>query len=365
MPPAPSTAPRSAGFTGRTFVGPVFDYLWIGAGASVPVLALVLFGQSLPGIGPLAGGMARLADSALLPFVVLLLSSTHFAASTVRLYTKPDAVASLPFVTLVLPALFLALLSFCVLVSDTLGRHLQALYLTWSPYHYAAQGYGLAVMYCYRSGCAIDGRSKKLLRALALAPFVAVFLTMPGVGLSWLLPESVLAAAPVRAALAGVAPVLAVIAVAGPLALFAAFARRAAPMPVIAPLMLIVNALWWLALPPLQAFIWATFFHGIQYLAIVVIFHVREREGRAGGRRGALAEGALFYAACLALGYALCNCLPQAYVFAGASTTESLLLVIAAVNIHHFVVDGFIWKLGRRDANRAVVDAGAALAPAA
>jgi hypothetical protein len=364
MPPASSTAPRSAGFTGRCFVGPVFDYLWIGAGASLPVLALVLFGRGLPGIGPLADGMARLADPALLPFVVLIFSSTHFAASTVRLYTKPGAVASLPFVTLVLPVCFLALLSFCVLVSPTLGRHLQALYLTWSPYHYAAQAYGLAVMYCYRSGCAIDGRNKKLLRALALAPFAAVFLTMPGIGLSWLLPASWLSAAPVHGALAAVGPALAVVSLAGPLALFAAYARRAAPMPAIAPLLLVVNAVWWLALPPLQAFLWATFFHGIQYLAIVVIFHLRERESRA-GRRGALGEAALFYAGCLALGYALFNCLPQAYVFAGASTTESLLLVIAAVNIHHFVVDGFIWKLGRRDANRAVVDAGAALAPAA
>jgi len=365
MQPAPSTATHSAGFTGRMFVGPVFDYLWIGAGASLPVLALVLFGSSLPGIGPLANGMASLADPALLPFVVLLFSSTHFAASTVRLYTKPGAVASLPFVTLVLPVVFLALLSFCVLVSDTLGRHLQALYLTWSPYHYAAQAYGLAVMYCYRSGCAIDGKSKKLLRVLALAPFVSVFLTMPGVGLSWLLPERARAAAPVQSALAGIAPVLALISLVGPLALFAAYARRAAPMPAIAPLLLAVNAVWWLALPPLQAFVWATFFHGIQYLAIVVIFHVREHEGLAGGRRGALAQAGLFYAGCLALGYALFNCLPQAYVFAGASTTESLLLVIAAVNIHHFVVDGFIWKLGRRDANRAVVDADAALAPAA
>jgi hypothetical protein len=218
-------------------------------------------------------------------------------------------------------------------------------------------------MYCYRSGCGIDGPTKKVLRALAQAPFACVFLTMPGIGLHWLLPEGWLAAGPARAALAGVAPALTLVSLAGPLALFAFLARRPAPMPAIAPLLLCVNALWWLALPPLQAFVWATFFHGIQYLAIVVIFHLRERP--EGGRRGALAHGALFYAGCLALGYALFNCLPQAYVFAGASTTESLLLVTAAVNIHHFVVDGFIWRLGRRDANRAVVESGAALAPAA
>ena len=364
MPPE-SSVPRRAGFTGRCFVGPVFDYAWIGAAASLPVLALVLYGHSIPGMAPVAHALSRLTDPAALPFVVLLFSSTHFAASTLRLYTKPGAVASLPFVSFGLPLLFLALLTLCVIGSDRLGRPFQALYLTWSPYHYAAQAYGLAVMYCYRSGCAIDGRDKKILRALALAPFAAVFLGVPGIGLHWLLPASWLAAAPVHASLAGVTPVLAVISLAGPFALFARLARRDAPMPAIAPLLLVVNAVWWLALPPLQAFVWATFFHGIQYLAIVTLFHVREHASRAGGARGALAQAALFYAGCLALGYGLFNCLPQAYVFAGASTTESLLLVIAAVNIHHFVVDGFIWKLGRRDANRAVVDADAALAPAA
>jgi hypothetical protein len=363
--PPESSPPRRAGFTGRCFVGPVFDYAWIGAGVSLPVLALVLYGKSVPGVAPVAHALSRFTDAGTLPFVVLLFSSTHFAASTLRLYTKPGAVASLPFVSFALPLLFLALLTLCVLGSDWLGRPFQALYLTWSPYHYAAQVYGLAVMYCYRSGCAIDGRNKRILRGLAIAPFAAVFLGMPGIGIHWLLPASWLAAPPVHAALAGVTPILAVISIGGPLVLFAVLARRDAPMPAIAPLLLVVNALWWLALPPLQAFVWATFFHGIQYLAIVTIFHVREHAAQAGGRGGALAQAALFYAGCLALGYGLFNCLPQAYVFAGASTTESLLLVIAAVNIHHFVVDGFIWKLGRRDANRVVVDSDAALAPAA
>ena len=39
-----------------------------------------------------------------------------------------------------------------VLFPERLGTQLHSLYLTWSPYHYAAQAYGLAVMYCYRSG---------------------------------------------------------------------------------------------------------------------------------------------------------------------------------------------------------------------
>ena len=59
---------------------------------------------------------------------------------------------------------------------------------------------------------------------------------------------------------------------------------------------------------------------------------------------------------CLVLAYALFSCLPQAFVFAGFDLTASLLMIAAAINIHHFIVDGYIWKLGRGDSNRTVVE---------
>ncbi|HVN39800.1 MAG TPA: hypothetical protein VMW19_16680 [Myxococcota bacterium] len=51
-----------------------------------------------------------------------LFSSTHFAASTLRLSSKPGAVASLPFVSFGLPLPFLAILAVWVIGSDRLGR---------------------------------------------------------------------------------------------------------------------------------------------------------------------------------------------------------------------------------------------------
>jgi hypothetical protein len=361
MSAAASAPPHAAGFVGRCFVGPWFDYTFIGAAASLPVLVVVLYGSTLPGLAGIAAGVEQFAGPDWLPWMVLVFSMTHFAASTVRLYTKPGAMEALPFATRVLPLVFLVGLAICVAASDVLGHPLQALYLTWSPYHYAAQAYGLAVMYCVRSGCALDARTKGALRFVALAPFAYVFVAMPGIGLHWLLPDAVQPALGTLAA--GLGPALIGVSVAGPLLLFGALARRATPMPLIAPLLMLVNALWWIGLAPSRAFLWATFFHGLQYLAIVVIFHVRERRART-GRQGWWWHAAGFYGVCLVLGYALFSCLPQAFVLAGASTTESLLLVIAAVNIHHFVVDGFIWKLGRSDANRVVVESAAALAPA-
>ncbi len=35
---------------------------------------------------------------------------------------------------------------------------------------------------------------------------------------------------------------------------------------------------------------------------------------------------------------------------------ESIVLVVAAINIHHFVVDAFIWRLRRSEGNRRIVE---------
>ena len=350
----------SAWISGRHFVHPFFDTLVIGAGLSLPVLALVLFSDRLPGLRGLTPFFEGFGDSSLLPWAILIFTGTHFAASTVRLYTKPEAVERLPFLALGFPLVVFALLTLCIARPVDFGRHLQALYLTWSPYHYAAQAYGVAVMYCMRAGCALSPREKSLLRGLALAPFAYAFVSAAGTGLHWLAPAAITRAEPMREALALLRPVLMGVGLGGPVLLWLAFARRSQPMPVLSALALAVNGIWWFFLPPVQAFVWATFFHGLQYLALVVIFHVREQTSRPGNRRGAFYHGLWFYTACLLLAYALFNCIPQAYVFAGFSLTDSLLLVTAAINLHHFIVDGFIWRLARDARNRDVVDSGLA-----
>ena len=360
---SPNSPRRSLGASlGRPFVGPVFDTLLIGGGLSLPVLAVVLAGPDAPWVGGVAAQLNRLTGPGALPWVVLLCSATHFSASTVRLYTKPGTTTSLPFLTMAFPLVSLALLTLCILEADSLGHHLRSLYFTWSPYHFAAQAYGLTVMYCYRSGCGLGDRDKKWLRWVSLLPFFYSFISS-GAGLFWLLPEDVYQSPGVSAVLAPLRPTLVVAGMLGPLALYAWVRRRGrTPMPLIGPLVLLANGIWWFFLPVREAFVWATFFHGIQYLAIVIIFHVREQMAREDNRHGRLYHVVWFYGVSVALAYGLFSCLPQAYSFVGFSLTESLLLVVAAIVIHHFIVDAFIWRLGRQDANRAVVDSGVLLA---
>ena len=147
--------PMSAALLGRTFVHPAFDYFFIGGALSLIVVAAVTL---YPEIAPFSSPQD-------FKYFILFSNSAHFASSTVRLYTKPGAEGhqSFPFLKFVLPVLALAIITICVFNEGTVGKHFRALYFTWSPYHYAAQAYGLTVMYCYRSGCLLGSTNKKLL----------------------------------------------------------------------------------------------------------------------------------------------------------------------------------------------------------
>jgi len=104
-----------------------------------------------------------------------------------------------------------------------------------------------------------------------------------------------------------------------------------------------------------RAFAWATIFHSLQYMGIVMVFHVKDQMARPGNQRGPIPCALYFYGISVALAYAILHCLPRAYVFVGFGMVQSLLLVIAAINIHHFIVDAYIWHVSKGGRNRSIV----------
>jgi len=340
--------------TGRCFVNPLFDYLLIGGGLSLVTTAILV-------TQPIGTDLVR---PEMLPVLILLSNSVHFAASTVRLYTKPGTRQTLPFLTTIFPLVAFAVLTLCIILAEAIGPHLQAMYLTWSPYHYAAQAYGLAVMYSYRAGCSMSLTDKRLLWWVSMLPFFYMFVSGANTGLQWLLPVQVSSLPAVASGLNIIGWLLTLLAFAAPVVLFAKiWSSPSGPMPLISLLMVASNAIWWFVLSPLDAFVWATIFHGVQYIAIVIIFHVKDQVALPDNRHSVSYHVVWFYGACLLLGYGLFNCLPFAYVLAGFGEVESILLVAAAINVHHFIVDAYIWRLKKTDSNRTIVDSGE-LAPA-
>lgn len=287
-----------------------------------------------------------------LPAFILLSNSAHFASSSVRLYTKPDHFRHFPFLTMLLPGIAIIVTYVAMMWPVEFGKHLQALYLTWSPFHYAAQAYGLAVMYCYRSDCQLTLADKRLLWLVCMLPFFRSFLGAADSGLRWFVsPEFILQHQSLRVLLDHGTQWLLLLTFAIPVGYFLRLQlSKSSPMPLISLLIVLTNGVWWIALDYLDAFVWATVFHGLQYLAIVIIFHVKDQLRRPENRRGALFHACWFYGISLLLGYGLFYCWPQFYVLLGFGLVESMLLVIAVINIHHFIVDAYIWRL-RKDKN--------------
>lgn len=344
--PGASLPQRRLFYAGRVFISGPFDYLLVGGG-----LSLLVFG------GLLATGQLSRATAASfsLPFLVLAFNSAHFAASTVRLYRKPGAFREWPFLTMGLPLLTLAVLSAAVVFPEFLGKNLYALMLTWSPFHYAAQAFGLACMYTYRSGETLDAMDRRLLWWTCMLPFLRTFVVSNGVGLSWLLPPSV-QALPWVLILRGVGwAVLTLGTFAVPLALALRFyVRSRSALPTIVWLIILTNGIWWVVFEYMDAFAWATVFHGIQYLAVVMIFYVKDQTALATNRHGPIFHALYFYGISLALGYLLFYVWPYAYVAVGFTVSQSMLMVWAVINIHHFIVDRYIWRL-RKDPNYEIV----------
>jgi hypothetical protein len=356
-----AVAEATAGFPsprfplGRTFVGPWFDALVIGGGLSLVATAILVVR---------ADARALIEPHTLVyPATLLVCQYAHFAASTMRLYTREGASERWPFLTMGFPLLTFGLVALAIWQAELLGRHVTALFLTWSPYHYAAQSYGLSLMYAYRSGCRISPRQKRVWWGVALCPFLLNFMGAPHVGLQWLVPiEWIQQSDLLRPTVYYGLYLLQALTLIGPIALFAWFRRGAAPMPLMSLLILMSNGIWFVFLTPMDAFFVATAGHGLQYLAITTIFHVKDGTARPGNTRSGWWYGVTFYGACVALGYALFSVTPLGFFAASGRWSASLMMVLAAINLHHFIVDGFIWKLSGGDKNRRVVESGGSAA---
>jgi len=330
---------------GRPFVHPAIDYLVIGGGLSLLLAPLIA----------IAPAMTRPADTTLLAWVLLLSNSAHFAASSARLYGRPGVARSMPFVTIGLP--FVVALMFAAGLAWPRGINplLETIYLTWSPYHYAAQAYGIAIFYAQRAGRRLDAADRRALRLVAMVPFVymltrAVPRLLPGA--AGFFPSS-------SAPLAGLGGLMVAAGFAAPLALwFRLWARDGAPLPLLTLLPIVSNAIWFFVLNPFDAFLWATIFHGAQYVALALAFRAGEArsvtEPAAPG--GPLRAVAGFYLLSVVLGYSLFILLPAAGVALGGAYGDSRLLAVSLVNIHHFIVDARVWRPRDDAATRRIVE---------
>jgi hypothetical protein len=341
----------------RWLFGPARDLL-LGCGVLYTLLVLGL------GIG---GGQVRSAVPLFVPaLLTLLLSGPHYGATLLRVYERREDrrgywIFSL-WATLVIAA------ALVVGVYDALvASWLVTLYLTWSPWHYTGQNYGIGVMFLRRRGVAITPGAKRLLYASFLLSYALVFLVMHGQrGEAPDIPVPNHGAA-IRFLPLGLPSALESVlmpAVAGAYLVcligWVALLLRRARLRDLAPTLLIAfTQIVWFSLPfasrywglslglePLDwtlrthYFVWIALGHAVQYLWVTTYYARSSPSWRGPARQ---------YGKTLAAGAALWT-LPFILFAPGRIGVLEYgvglaLVVSAAVNLHHFVLDGAIWKL--------------------
>jgi hypothetical protein len=239
-------------------------------------------------------------------------------------------------------------------------------YVMWSPWHYTGQNYGLLMMFIRRAGVAVSPAQARRLKLAFAASFVmllAAFNEGPssdptvlslGVPVAITRPIGWTAAAVFVALGAGTL---------GPLVL-------GAGVRAVAPLTLLATQALWFVVP--IAIAWAAgvatpqtryssgilaVMHSAQYLWITQYFARREQ--------GDTWRTSRYWAAVVLGGMALFLPIPWLASYgAHVDFTASVLIVTAVVNLHHFMIDGVVWKLRDPRVAKALTGAGAAAASA-
>jgi len=307
-----------------------------------------------------------LAPSGLLPLLILFTGIPHYGATLLRVYERQEDRNTYALFAVFATALVWALFAVGV-HSDFVGSLILTLYLTWSPWHYTAQNYGIAMMFLGRQGVRADPLTKRLLRASFTFCFLLTLLAIHAVGsdadyaplayegtayhfVSLDFPGDL---GTLLLAAVGVAYVVCLVS-AGARLLRVASLRQLAPVGAIA----LTQALWFSApvaarylsildgVAPLSlehsayAFLWVGIGHSVQYLWVTSYFASR-RDGFPGHARhygkALLAGAAIWVVPGVIFAPAVLGRVPYD---AGLA-----VMVAAIVNIHHFILDGAVWKL--------------------
>ena len=326
---------------------------WVDAAAAGGLSILVYLGcLFLRGADGVPAGLDVTATLALF----LVFNFPHFAATNWRLYRTAGNARQFPVTAWGLPALFVALVAAGLSHPSLVAPALIGLYYLWSPFHYSGQALGITLLYGRRSGFEI-GRAERLgLATFVYAAFVNSFAALDrgDADLSFYGIEYPRFGLP-----AWIGPVTLALVVAGgglflsKVALQALRTRRAPPVALLMPAA--AHLVWFVVAKrtntPLFLALVASF-HSLQYLLVAWAVQIQERraETRAEPTREFVLNQSLKWAAGnVGLGLLLFLALPWvvSLLATGLPTQVVFGIVWAALNVHHFFVDGVIWKLRR------------------
>ncbi|MBW2447059.1 MAG: tetratricopeptide repeat protein [Deltaproteobacteria bacterium] len=298
--------------------------------------------------------------------ITLVIAAPHYGATLLRVYESREDRRAYTLFTIWITAGLIGIFV-TSLYSPVLGSLWFTLYMTWSPWHYSGQNYGLVVLFLRRRGVTIEPRAKQLLYASFILSYAIVFVAfhtgVSSTGYGPALPQGdsyvfvpigipLYMANALYAGLGG----LYLLTTAGTLFLLA----RGSNLRDLGPaLVLIASQALWFAIPglarasgtlqgiaPLSNLtapyigLWIAIAHCVQYLWVTTYYAARD-ENHVGRTRyltkALLAGSAAWGVPALLFSPGLLGNVPY--------NMGLFMMVAATVNLHHFILDGAIWKL--------------------
>jgi hypothetical protein len=324
-------------------LGRAWDFLFLGPGATLLVSGLYVAALALGRPGSAAALVSTLS---------LLVLGPHYAATYRRAYFSRDVLRAHPIVTLVVPVVLVAAAVLAVRSPEGFGPFYFLAYVAWSGYHYSGQSLGIAMLYPLRQRARLDAREKRLLSLPLYASWLLSLVGLAHAGTGARNPAYEIVrgrfapvAVPTSVVLALLVPLL--LSFAGVVIVARERRRRGTPLPA-ACYGVIAAQVSWFAFGLFFPFFNITLvpvFHSLQYLALTG-WHFTHG-GRAPGR----ASFAAYVLVVLALGLVINPGLLILFAPAGGSSALGPTIaaaVISAINLHHFLMDGRIWRMRER-----------------
>jgi len=323
----------------------------------------------------------------LIPLLLLIGGNAHVGATLLRVYERPEDRRAYSFFT-VWVTLAIALVCSTSFFYPVMGSIVITFYLTIVPWHFTGQNYGVALVLLRRQQIEIDAGLKRVIHLAFVLPFVLWILALHGAS-----PAAV-EYAPLSAAgthyrfisvgipgvIQGPAIMLGILAYLWVLGECFLRLRGRGTFREILPgaSVFLSQGLWFTApvvakilvapehLGPFApsaasfTFIWVSLMHGVQYLWITAYYVKKERPGT---------RTSSFLARSLLMGTAIYG-IPVvllAPALAGRVTFDGglELMLAAALNIHHIVLDSAIWKLRNSRISQILIRGSGDAAPAA
>ncbi len=300
------------------------------------------------------------------PFLVFWIigigiNAPHYGATLVRVYGRAEERRKYAFFATGITALLAAAYVTGLRVPGVAAA-LVTLYFTWSPWHFAGQNYGVALLFLRRSGVAIDATTKRWLYVSFVLSFALAFVALHIAGAqATYAPSGSNADAPDALLRLGIPRPLGLalalgfgLVYLGSLIGVAWRLRRIATLRTLLPVGCIVlcQALWfglpalmdvsgaWGGRPLALAALWISGAHSLQYMWVTYDYARRNGE-----TPGLTAYGVqIFFVGCAAL--VLPGILGSRDLLGVVSWKEGVaILAFSVLNLHHFILDGAVWKL--------------------